>query len=368
MKILVTGAHFTPAKATVAKLSKKPDIKIVYVGRKTAMEGDSAPSAESLELPKLKIKYRTLITGRLRRSFDPLTILSLFKIPIGIVQSIYILLIERPDVILSFGGYVSVPIVFIGWLLSIPIITHEQGLTISLANKINNIFATKIALSYPRDDLGNKEIVTGNPLREEVLNPIKQMGVEYKQIFAESNKNELPVILITGGSQGSHAINIVLEGCLKELLKKACVIHQTGESKYRDFERLKNVKNERYLPVKWIGEEIGAILASVDLVICRSGINTLSEIAFLGIPALTIPIPKHFEQNQNAKYFQKINLARVLYQTKLSPKSLLEEVKQMLNNLPKLKQIAKNAKTEIIPDAAERLALETILLAETAIS
>lgn len=366
LKILITGGHFTPAKAVIEELLKNKNVEIVYVGRKTSMEGDSALSTEPIALSKLKIKYKTLITGRLRRSFDFLTIFSLLKIPIGIFQSILILLSERPDIILSFGGYISVPLVITGWLLSIPIITHEQGLTLGLANKINSLFADKVALSFPNNSANRKIIVTGNPLRDEILNA-KKLDGEYKEIFNQSRKLKLPVILITGGNQGSHVINLAVEGCLQNLLKVAYIIHQTGESKYNDFERLKISKNGRYLPIKWIGDGIGGLLANVNLVVCRSGMNTLMEAAFIGIPLLTIPINKHYEQNQNAQFFQKIGLGSVLLPTKLSPKSLEGEIKRMIKNIQNLRQKARKAKLQIIPDASKRLALETILLAKQSI-
>lgn len=362
MKVLITGAHFTPAKAVIDELIKKPNVEIVYVGRKTVMEGDSAPSAESKELPKLKIKYRSIAAGRLRRSFDLLTIISLLKIPIGTIQSVYILFQERPDVILSFGGYVSVPVVFMAWLLSIPIITHEQGLELGLANKINSIFANKIALSFTRKDLKDKEIVTGNPLRREILNPVKKMSSDYERIFAKGQRSKTPVILVTGGNQGSHVINIAIEGCLQKLLKRVCIIHQTGESKYNDFEKLRKLQNDKYLVTKWIGDDFGAVLNKADLVICRSGMNTLAELASLGIPSLTIPIQNHSEQYNNAKYFQNAGLSQVMYQAQLTPRKLTEVIYDMLEKLPKLKQKANMSGKEIIPDGAERLALETMLI------
>lgn len=352
LKILITGGHFTPAKAVIEELLKNKNVEIVYVGRKTSMEGDSALSAEFFALSKLKIKYKTLITGRFRRSFDILTIFSLLKIPIGIMQSILILLSERPNMILSFGGYISVPLVITGWLLSIPIITHEQGLTLGLANKINSLFVDKVALSFPNSSANRKIIVTGNPLREEILHP--KSGFMYKL--------KPPIILITGGNQGSHILNLAVEGCLKKLLKVASVIHQTGDSKFLDYERLSPYKSDRYLPVKWIGGGIGTVLSKVDLVVCRSGMNTLMEAAYFGVPVLTIPINKHSEQNQNAQFFQKSGLGNILSQTKLTSKNLEEEIKQMLKNTQNLRQKARRAKLQIIPDASKRLALETVIL------
>jgi len=151
----------------------------------------------------------------------------------------------------------------------------------------------------------------------------------------------------------------------------ACVVHQKGDSKFKDYDNLKEMqktlkKPERYLVRKWLeAEEMGVILEGTDLVISRAGANTLLELAFLGIPALVIPIPylHKNEQMVNAKYFEKLGLVRVLLQKELNPENLLSSVKDMLKNLPKLKEEAKEAGKVVVPDAAKRLALETILLA-----
>src|SRR5258708_38261770 len=125
MKILLTGAHFTPAQAVIEELQvlnsqalQDDKIEIVYVGRTTTREGDSTPSVESEVLPKLRVKFVPITAGRIRKVFDIWTIISLLKIPIGFIQAPFILLSENPDVIVSFGGYVAVPVVIWGWLRS----------------------------------------------------------------------------------------------------------------------------------------------------------------------------------------------------------------------------------------------------------
>ncbi len=354
MKILVTGAHFTPAVATMEELEKYPGVKVVYAGRKTTQEGDSTPSVESQILPQKGIKFIPLITGRLQRTFSIYTITSLLKIPIGFIQSVFIILSEKPDVILSFGGYVAVPLVVMGWLFSVPIIIHEQTLVCGLANKISAWFADKIAISFPDTLKGEKVILTGSPIREEVLKT---------KLKKES---EFPTILITGGNQGSHLINLTVEECLDKLTKVASIIHVTGDNKFRDYERLKNIENNNYCVKKWIDDGWGDVLSLADLVVSRAGINTLSELAFLGKPALVIPIPYLYrsEQNKNAKYFEGLGLVKILPQLYLSADALLKNITGMLENLPALKEKAKEAGKAIIPDGAERLALETVLLAE----
>jgi len=370
MKILLTGAHFTPALAVIEELKKTRGVKITYVGRKTTLEGDKAQSVESKVLPTLGVKFIPIITGRLQRSLTIYTIPSLLKIPVGLLQAFWIILTEKPDVILSFGGYVSVPIVLMGWLWSVSIIVHEQTLVPGLANKITSLFADKIALSFEKDSsLSGKTILTGNPIRKEILNPVKNLSSDFTRVFEYSKKEKLPVILIMGGNQGSHTINKVVEQCLGKLLKMSCIIHVTGDNKYNDFERLEGLGGreglEGYVVKEWVGEEIGGVYNKVDLVIARAGANTLTELAFLGKPALVIPLFYLYqdEQNKNAKYFESLNLVKILPQAKLSEKSLLENIKTLLGDLTNLKVKARMAKKAIIPDAAKRLALETQLLA-----
>lgn len=353
MKILVTGTHFTPALAVIEELKKYPDVKIVYVGRKTTREGDTSVSMESQILPKLGVKFIHIIAGRLQRSFGIYTIPSILKIPVGFIQAFWIVLKERPAVTLSFGGYVAVPIVFISWLFSIPIIIHEQTLVAGLANRISGLFADKIAVSfrvkypYPKD----KIIITGNPIRQEMQN-------------VPGRKNKIPKVLVTGGNQGSHVINVAVEECLDDLLKICHVTHQTGDSKFKDYERLKPKESGNYKVYKWI-DNMGDIMAGSDLVVSRAGMNTLVELSLLSKPTLLIPIPYLYldEQNKNADYFANTGMAKILPQSKLSGKELLKNIQEMLSNLNAYKSGARIASGLIIKDGAKKVALETILLA-----
>jgi len=366
VKILITGTHFTPALATIEELKKYRVTQIVYVGRKTTKEGDSSRSIESRIIPEYGVKFRPIIAGRFQRYFSIYTILSLLKLPIGFIQSFFILLKEKPDVVLSFGGYISVPVVFWGWMFSVPIIVHEQTLVTGLATKISLIFADKIAISFPESKLSKnpKSILTGNPIRQEILD--NSLGVNLPHPRGVVNRHlRIPTVLITGGNQGSHVINLAVEECLGELLKIANLIHQTGDSKYKDFERLINLENKKYKVYKWI-DDIGDIIKGADLIVSRAGIVTLSELAYLGKPALVVPIPYLYknEQEKNARYFEKIGLVKILSQTKLNGENLLKSVKSCLDNLEVLNKNAQKAKQVIIPDGSKRLALETILLSK----
>jgi len=370
MKICITGSHFTPAQAVIDELKKDNGVEIIYIGRKYTREGDKSVSVESQVLPKLGVKFIPITTGRLQRSFTRYTIPSLFKIPFGFLQSFYLILKEKPDVILSFGGYVAVPVVISSWLLSIPIIIHEQTLVSGLANTISSFFANKIAISFEKNKSFEKckTILTGNPMRKELFD---DKNSEFISFFEKAKKDKLPVILITGGNQGSHMINESVNLCLENLLKIAFVIHQTGDSKFDDFRKLEDRaktlnNNERYIIKKWIdGEDFGMVLKNADLAVSRAGINSLIEFAYFGVPTLIIPIPFLYKNEQmvNAKFFRELGLCEVLEQSNLESENLLKSIKAMLGNLEILKNKASGAKSVVIEDAGKRLALETILLA-----
>lgn len=366
MKILITGAHFTPAQAVIEELKKVSDIEIIYVGRKSTLEGDKTQSVESKVLPSLGVRFIPITAGRFNRYFSFWSIVSFFKIPVGFIQAFWIILKEQPDVILSFGGYVAFPVVFWGWWFSVPILVHEQTLVSGLSNYLSSFFASKIAVSFDKKYSYNKDkiILTGNPIRRE-LSEIKNSH--------NLKKDNLPLVYITGGNQGSHVINKTVEDILKELTKAANVFHQTGDSNFKDFERLSEKRDEledknRYTIKKWFDQkEVAQILSQADLVIGRSGANTLSELAYFGVPAITIPLPGLFndEQKVNAKFFEKAGLCRVIYQSDLTGKKLLEAVKDSLRKQSSLKRKAENAKKIIIKDAAPKLLQETLALANT---
>ncbi|EKD90523.1 MAG: hypothetical protein ACD_31C00002G0022 [uncultured bacterium] len=377
MKILITGTHFTPAQAVIEELKKDDSVEIVYVGRKTTIEGDKTPSVESRILPELGVKFIPLTAGRIRRFFSFWTIISFLKIPLGFIQSFNILVSEKPDVVLSFGGYIGLPVVFNAWLLNIPIILHEQTLVSGLSNKMSSLFADKVAVSFEKKyEFSKKKIIfTGNPIRTELLkyndkNFQSRKNVTSQKIkeFVYNSKNSSsPLVLVTGGNQGSHIINETVEKSLDEFLKLGVLVHQTGDSSFKDYERLKEKQNERYLVEKWIdGNDFGFLISNTDLVISRAGANTLTELAYFGVPALVIPIPyvNKNEQEKNADFFEDLGLVKKLLQKGLTSEKLLKTVKTAISELKSLKEKSKNAKKVVIEDAARRVALETKILGE----
>jgi UDP-N-acetylglucosamine--N-acetylmuramyl-(pentapeptide) pyrophosphoryl-undecaprenol N-acetylglucosamine transferase len=339
MKVILIGGHLSPALSVLEALPKNTEI--LFVGRKYALEGDSALSLEYKTITSLGVPFVGLNTGRLQRKLTKFTLLSLLKLPFGAIKSFLILIKFRPDVVVGFGGYVSIPVIFCAFILRIPIVIHEQTMEIGLANRLVSRFAKKICISwdssreyFPKD----KVVLTGNPVRKfSILN-------SKFSIFG----NKLPIIYITGGSSGSHSINALIEGIIKELLTAYNVIHLAGDThEYRDFERLEQLRRElpvelqdNYILKKFIDpSQIGDLINSSSLVISRSGINTVTELIYFEKPALLIPLPfsQNDEQLKNARFLEEIGLGKVLPQSKLSRKKLLQAIKSVFRNIKNYK-------------------------------
>lgn len=340
-KIFITGGHLTPAKAVFEELT---GWEIYYLGRKYAMEDDKAVALEYQQLgDSPNIKYLVITAGRLQRKFFiniGQSVKALLKIPVGFMQSFWWLLRFEPNIVLSFGGYIALPVVINAWLLGIPVITHEQTQTLGLANKIIGLFSQKI--------------LRGSILRREILK-------------AKTRTTE--TIFITGGNQGAHVINVAVEGIINDLTKKYQVIHQTGDSSYQDFEKLSANANKNYQVKKFLSSsEMAKTLALAKIVISRSGANTVSELAYLGKPAILTPIPwsSGGEQKKNAQVLVDLGMAEIIVQKNLSGKSLLSVVNKISDNYEPYFNNAKKAKSLIDPHAAEKIVaeLEKIVLAK----
>jgi UDP-N-acetylglucosamine--N-acetylmuramyl-(pentapeptide) pyrophosphoryl-undecaprenol N-acetylglucosamine transferase len=295
MKLLITaggGGHFSAALAVMLQLPK--DITYTLVGRKYAFEADNTLSFESKIAKELGIPFKSISSSRLQRHFNIHSLRSLFRFPKSFYEAYTLVRLEKPDLVLSFGGYTSVPVVLAAALLRIPIVIHEQTLHAGLANTIASRFAKKICISWEASAKyfpKKKIVLTGNPIRFELMmekNFFTQHSIDEKNVHT-------PVIYITGGSLGSHAVNILVKDSLEKLLKKYSVIHQTGAAEeFKDFEMLESLKKtfpenlqRRYILTKFVSPQmLGSVYQKADLVVGRSGINTVSELLYFGKPTL----------------------------------------------------------------------------------
>ena len=342
MKILITGGHLAPALAIIEELKKtRPKIEIIFVGRKYALDSEKTISLEYKEITKRKILFIPLQAGRLTRVLSIKSLRSMLRIPLGFLRAFFVVNEYRPNFILSFGSYLSVPLVFWGWFFRIPIFTHEQTLKPGLANRITGFFSKKIFVAFEETKKyfsPKKTVVTGNPVRTAVFE-IKKKSFEIKK--------DRPVVYITGGSLGSHSVNEHVKKIIVKLLDSYIVIHQTGETKeYRDYENLLEIKNkmpkelaDRYFLAKhFLEDEIGYVYSKCDLVVGRAGANTFFELIKLKKPAVFIPLPwaSGKEQLFHAEVFAKAGVGEIFHQIEASEK-LLRIINTMMENLESYK-------------------------------
>ena len=357
MKLLITGGHVTPALAVIDELKKRNDIQVVFVGRRYSSERSREETLEYKEIKNRNIPFVHLKTGRLTRVFSIKSVANLFRVPMGFFNAYRVLRKYRPDRILSFGGYIALPITIAGAFLRIPIYTHEQTIHPGLANKVISRFAKRIFLSFEESKKyfkRKKVIVTGNPIRTQALHVINKPFTVSKSV---------PVIYVTGGSLGSHAINSLIEEILPELVDQYLVIHQTGNVKeFKDFERLTKAKSKlsnafqkRYIVQQhFTSEDIGYIYSVTDLVIGRAGANTFFELLALQKPAIFIPLPwsAHQEQQKQGELFKKWGVGEVFDQTGKS-KELLQLIDSFMNSLETYKSSFNNVELKYADKAAE---------------
>lgn len=344
-----TGGHTTPAISIIRYLKKhseEENIKFdfLYIGSKSGIEKDYAE--------KENILYKSIRTGKLRRSLNIKNISDMFKVFIGIIESYFILKNYKPDLVFSTGGYVSVPVVIASKIRSIPVIIHEQTVNVGLANKIASKFANKVAISFESSKKyfpENKVVLTGMPLREEIFTGDKN---ECYKIFKLDKK--LPLLYVTGGSQGSKFINDKIAEILKELLQKMNIIHQCGGTAiHKSYEELQTIRNnlpielkERYVVKDYIYDELKHIFKAANLIIGRSGAGTVNECIALSKPSIFIPLPgtTKNEQVENAKLGERLGGAIVLYQDKLGAKDLFRTIMELFSDDESLKRMSANFK------------------------
>jgi len=336
MKILITGGHPTPALALIDELKKYKEMEIVFVGRKFPIIGEKNYSFEYQEIRKRKIKFIELKTGKLTRFFSKESLINFFLIFIGLFNGLRILIFERPSLVFSFGGYLGLPIAFWAFIFRIPILIHEQTISPGLANRVIGIWAKKVLLAFPQAKIffnRKKTLVVGNPIRfKDVKRPVNNLLTKKRSL-------RRPIIYVTGGSLGSHIINLHMEKILPFLLKKYIVIHQIGNiSQFNDYLRLKNkFKSSNYFPYTHIEEEkLKEIYQKADLVVSRAGANTFFELLAFTKPTIFIPLSfsASNEQKKHALLFLEVGVGEVFEEGDRSFK-LLNLIDKMINNLKK---------------------------------
>lgn len=362
-KLMITGGHVTPALAVIDALTQEnKDVEVVFVGRKYVNKRETAYSFEYSEVIKRGIPFVHLDAGRMTRIATIHSFLNLMRIPLGFLNAYKIVEQQKPDIVLTFGGYLGLPIALAARLKRIPVFSHEQTLHPGAANRFIASLAKKIFVSFPESAHyfdKKKVVISGNPLRTSIFKKVKTL-------FQVPN---LPCIYVTGGSLGAHSVNTHIERLLPELLKSFVVIHQTGNvSEFRDYERLCALKSSlppdkspRYfIQEHFLDDEIGWVYATADLVVGRSGANTFFELMSLKKPAVFIPLPwsAHDEQRKQASIFKDHGLGEIFEQNRSSAE-LFELIEEVAHNLEHYKKNFETISSQY-KEHAEQTIIQTI--------
>lgn len=359
-----TGGHVQPAIAVYQRLQASTEVEALWLGSHNGIEQTVASRSG--------IVFSAIQTGKLRRYLSLRTPIDLVRIPVGVVQAFNSLKRFRPDVLLSTGGFVSVPTIIAARLLHIPSLTHEQTATVGLATRINARFSSVVALSFEQSrqqlsTLHARVVVTGNPIRASLFDGAADAALRF---FALSPN--LPLIYVTGGALGAHAINEAIQRALPELLTGTQLVHQCGAAAGNgDLPRLLDARRTlpdelqaRYVVRERIGDELPDLYAATSLVVGRAGAGTVAELAALGKPSILIPLPGTGgdEQTVNARILAEAGGAILLPQAELNPVRLVTEIRALLHS-DRLAAMGQAARSCGQRDADERLAAEILALA-----
>ncbi len=367
MKILFTGGgtggHFYPIIAVgqeireIARNKKLVEPQFFYMA--------DNPYNEKI-LFENKIKFIPVTAGKIRRYFSLKNLLTPFYIASGLLTAIIRMYQIYPDVIFSKGGYASVPALFAGRILRIPIVIHESDSHPGRANLWSAKFARRVALAYPealKYFPSVKSAVVGNPLRRDILKPINAGAFEFLKLDPN-----IPVIFVVGGSQGATKINEVILDILPQLLEKYQIIHQTGKNNFDDvslrasFLLKDNPLEKRYKPFAYLNDLAMKMAGgATQLIVSRAG-SAIFEFALWGIPSIIIPIPEDVSHDQrtNAFTYARAGACVVIEENNLTPSILKAEIDRLMANPDDRQKMSQAAKAFARPEAATLIAEEII--------
>ena len=370
MKVIIaaagTGGHINPGIAIANKIKEKePDSEIIFIGTNRGLENDLVPRAG--------YSLKTIQAYGFNRKISLDNFKKMYKTFRSIGEARKIIQEFQPDIVIGTGGYICVPVGMAAKKARIPIILHESNAFPGIAIKMLSKKADTILLGFEdarkRIPNAKKIVVTGTPTKVkyiEVSNSqriqlIKQLGLQV----------DLPIALCFGGSQGAQSINESLVQIIKQQKNSNYqIIWAAGPAQYEQVKEkliecqmeIEHLEKVKIVPYIYNMEEIMNI---VDLVVCRSGAMTITEISNVGKPAIFIPFPFATENHQeyNAKVLEKVDAARIILDKNLTADLLNDMIENMVSDAEKLKRMGKNAKNISIENVEEKIYQEIETLA-----
>jgi UDP-N-acetylglucosamine--N-acetylmuramyl-(pentapeptide) pyrophosphoryl-undecaprenol N-acetylglucosamine transferase len=345
-----TGGHIFPGVAVARELRRRdPNVALLFVGTARGLETRVIPQEGfNLELIEIAGLNRVGLKAMIR---------SLLMLPRSFMQSLAVLGRFRPGLVIGVGGYAAGPIMLMAVLKRIPTLIIEPNAYPGFTNRVLARMVRAAAVGFPAaaSYFHGKAVVTGNPVRPEFLQLTSQPPNSPKSAGSDVH------VLIFGGSQGSHAINVAAIAALPVLLLnhgRLTVTHQTGENDlslaraaYESLSQHDRVHAQPFI------HPFAHELARADFVVCRAGAMTLAELAAAGKPALLVPLPTAADDHQrkNAEALAQQGAARCIVQSELTPERLVEEISRLIEHPEQLASMAAAMRRLAHADAAQKI-------------
>lgn len=347
-----TAGHTSPLIATAQTLlADRPETSVVCVG--------TARGLETTVIPAAGLPLELIPPVPLPRTVNA----ELLKVPIRLSRAVRaardILVEARANVVVGYGGYVSMPVYLAARRLGLPIVVHEQNAVAGVANRVASRFAHDVATAFPNTPLKNATHV-GMPLRQEIVklaSDRRQGQAGAREAFGLAP--EMATLLVSGGSQGARSINAATLAARDDLLRSGVqVLHVWGPKNFTD--DLQTVTDDqtgaRYVPVRYVDAMADAYRAA-DLMLGRAGAGTVTETAAVGLPLIAVPLPiGNGEQAKNAAPLVDAGAQVVIADDELTPARLIGEVSDLARDAQRLDAMAQAGRALIPADAASRLA------------
>jgi UDP-N-acetylglucosamine--N-acetylmuramyl-(pentapeptide) pyrophosphoryl-undecaprenol N-acetylglucosamine transferase len=365
MRILITcggtGGHIFPAIALAQELKRRgfPDSVFVI---------DKSHNTQEM-ISKAGFNYHVLDAPKMPYGISLMWFNFLARFIRSRFNAVHIISRVNPDIAVGFGAYISGPVILAAAAMGIKTLVHEQNALFGRANRMLFKTVDRVCLSFD-NNLRKKDAkcaITGNPVRRDIIQGFK-MITKQEALSALRFSKERNTLLVIGGSSGASSINKAVSEMVKTLddRRKASIqiLHITG---YRDMEKIERAYRVSSI-VHWVRgfyDKMPLCYKAADLVLCRAGATTISEIAFFGIPAVLIPYPwAGHHQLENALSLAREGAAVVLAEKELTPDRLKKEVFSIINNKEEMKQMANNIRLFSKPDAVSRLACQVMELVD----
>lgn len=375
MRVLIsgggTGGHIYPALAVATRLRNEYQADILYLG--------SDDGLETRLIPDAGFRLAVIKAGKLQRFVSWSTVTGVARVPVGMFQALGIVRNFRPDVAFTSGGYVAVPAGLAVRLNGVPLLMHQQDVPPNLSNRLLAPLAERISVAFAESIQyfpARKTVQLGNPIRQAMLD-VRQVTPQQARV-ALGLAPDVPVVLVTGGSQGARHLNQVVCDALPELLPHCQVLQISGtylfeETLARGKQRLSVVDDktqQRYRLVAYMDTEMPLALQAAELVVCRAGASTLSELALLGKPSILVPLPPEIgssPQEANAAMFGRVQAAEVIRNADLKPEELISRVKETIMSTTRLQRMAEAVRDFAKPEATRDIVETVVQMARVAV-